>query len=286
MKYEFIRKISHEFPVSRICQVLNVSNSGYYGWIRNPKSKRELENEEILKEIKHFHVLSGERYGSPKIYHDLRDAGIKCGLNRVERLMRINNIRAKMKKKFKVTTNSKHNYPVAQNILERNFSVNEMNKVWVSDITFIDTAEGWLYLCTIMDLYSRLIVGWSMNSHMRTGLVKDAFDMAYNRRKPLESLIFHSDRGSQYASKEFTKILESKKCIVSMSRKGNCWDNACAESFFHTLKTEEVHFNFYKTRAEAKRSIFEYIEVFYNRARRHSYLGYLSPVNFELKGVA
>jgi len=286
MKYEFTKKYSDEFPVSRICQALEINKSGYYAWLAKPKCNREIENEFLVDKIKYYHQQSNGKYGSPRIYHDLKDAKIPCSLNRVTRLMKENNIQAKMKKRFKVTTISNHNHPIADNILDRNFSVEEKNSTWVSDITYISTTEGWLYLCIVMDLYSRLIVGWSMDSHMRTELVADAFTMAYTKRKPSEGLIFHSDRGSQYASKEFSKILESNECIPSMSRKGNCWDNACAESFFHSLKTEEVNFYYYKTREEAKRSIFEYIEVFYNRKRRHSTLDYMSPISFELKRVA
>ncbi len=286
MKYNFIKKYRNQFSVSRICQVLKVSKSGYYRWLEKPQSDREKENEYLLEMIKHFHKQSGERYGSPRIYEDIKEGGISCGLNRVARIMKKNKIQAKMKKKFKKTTNSKHNYPIAKNILDRNFFVNEKDKAWVSDISYIHTAEGWLYICIIMDLFSRNIIGWSMDSHMKVDLVEEAFNMAYDKRQPSEGLIFHSDRGSQYASNEFTKLLISKKIIASMSRKGNCWDNACAESFFHSLKTEEVYFNYYNSRAEAKRNIFEYIEVFYNRKRRHSYLGYMSPVNFELKRVA
>ena len=286
MKYEFTKEISNQFPISRICKTLKISKSGYYAWFKNPKSKRDLKNECLLKKIKEFHNISRKRYGSPRIYKDLKDAGIACSLNRTARLMKKNNIEAKMKKKFKITTNSKHNYPIAENILDRNFSVKEKDRVWVSDISYIYTAEGWEYLCIIMDLFSRNIVGWSMDSRMKVDLVKNAFNMAYNKRKPKPGLIFHSDRGSQYACKEFRKLLKSKKFIASMSRKGNCWDNACAESFFHSLKTEEVYFNYYNSRAEAKRSVFEYIEVFYNRTRRHSYLGYISPENYELKKVA
>lgn len=282
MKYQFIKDNSDEFPVSRICQVLDVSKSGYYIWLKNPKSKRELDNEVLLEKIKEYYEESGKKYGSPRIYEDLKDASIICSLNRVARIMKVNNIQAKMKKKFKKTTDSNHNYPIVENILDQNFSVDQKDKVWVSDISYIDTAEGWLYLCIIMDLFSRNIVGWAMENHMRTDLVKNAFTMAYDKRKPAEGLIFHSDRGSQYASYEFKELLDSKKCIASMSRKGNCWDNACAESFFHSLKTEEVNINYYSSRARAKRSIFEYIEIFYNRKRRHSYLNYMSPVNFEL----
>jgi putative transposase len=229
MKYKFVKKYSDEFPWLRVCQILKVSKSGYYEWIKNPKSNREKENELLIEKIKYYYQQSRGKYDSPRIYQDLKDNNIQCSLNRVARLMKKNNIQARLKKRFKITTNSNHKYPVADNILDRIFSTEEKNNKRVSDITYIDTSEGWLYLCIIMDLYSRLIVGWSMDSHMRTELVTDAFTMAYTKRKPQEGLIFHSDKGVQYASKEFTKVLESNKCIASMSRKGNCWDNACAE---------------------------------------------------------
>jgi transposase InsO family protein len=285
MKYKFIKEYSEKFPVSRICHILKISKSGYYAWVKNPKSQRDKDNDLLVEKIKDYHQQSREKYGSPRIYQDLKENNIQCGLNRVARLMKINNIQAKLKKRFKITTDSNHKEPIADNVLDRNFSAKEKNKKWVSDITYINTAEGWLYLCIVMDLYSRSIVGWSMDNNMRTKLVMDAFMMAYKKRKPLGKIIFHSDRGVQYASNEFTEMLKSKNCIASMSRKGNCWDNACAESFFHTLKTEEVNFQYYKTREEAKRNIFEYIEVFYNRKRRHSTLDYMSPKNFELKKV-
>jgi transposase InsO family protein len=281
MKYDFIKTHSGEFPVSRICQTLDVSKSGYYSWVKCPRSKRSFEDEIILESIKSSHIASDKRYGSPRIHQDLIDEGITCSLNRVERLMNVNDIKAKTVKKFKATTNSAHSLPVADNILDRNFVVEEKDKVWVSDITYIWTSEGWLYLCIVMDLFSRMIIGWSMANHMRAELVGDAFNMACMRRNPGKGFIFHSDRGIQYASSYFKDLLKPWESIQSMSRKGDCWDNACAESFFHSLKTEEVYFNNYKTRAEAKKSIFKYIEVFYNRKRRHSFLSYKSPENFE-----
>jgi len=281
MKYEFIKEYSNEFPVSRMCQVMQVSKSGYYAWLKCSKSKRAIEDDFILERIMYSHKESGETYGSPRIHRNLKDEGITCGIHKIERLMHVNGICAKTVKKFKATTNSKHSYPVAENIVDRNFTVEEKEKVWVSDITYIETSEGWLYLCIIMDLFSRMIVGWSMANHMRADLVCDAFNMACMRRNPGTGIIFHSDRGVQYASTKFRDLLKSRDCIQSMSRKGNCWDNACAESFFHSLKTEEVYFHKYRTRDESKKSLFRYIEVFYNRKRRHSHLGYKSPEVFE-----
>ena len=264
---------------------MEVSKSGYYAWLKCPKSKRALEDDFILGRIIDSHDSSGGTYGSPRVYQDLKDEGINCGIHKIERLMHVNGIWAKTVKKFKATTNSGHSYPVVDNILDRNFTVEEKDKVWASDITYIETSEGWLYLCIIMDLFSRMIIGWSMANHLRAELVCDAFNMACERRNPGKGFIFHSDRGIQYASSSFRDILKPWKCIQSMSRKGNCWDNACAESFFHSLKTEEVYFHKYRTRDEAKKSIFRYIEVFYNRKRRHSHLGYKSPEVFEQLGI-
>lgn len=286
MKYNFIKKYSQEFTVKRICQVLKINRSGYYAWLNRKPSARDLENSLILKRIKYYHEFSNRIYGYRKIHEDLINEGFKCNIKRVLRLMSTNGIYSKTKKKFKITTNSKHNYPISENLLARNFKFEGKDKAWISDITYIYTGKGWLYLCVIMDLFSRSIIGWSMQNNMKTELVIDAFNMAYEKRKPDKGLIFHSDRGVQYASYKFRNLLKSKNCISSMSRKGNCWDNACAESFFRSLKTEEVYFNKYKTREDARRSIFYYIEVFYNRQRRHSFLNYLSPLNFEMEKTA
>jgi putative transposase len=286
MKYNFIQKYSQEFTVQRICQVLKINRSGYYAWLNRKPSSRDLENSLILERIKYFHKSSNRIYGYRKIHEDLINDGFKCSQKRVSRLMSANGIYSIIKRKFKETTNSKHNYPISKNLLSRNFKFEDRDKAWVSDITYIPTSKGWLYLCIVMDLFSRTIVGWSMQNNMKTELVIDAFNMAYEKRKPGKGLIFHSDRGVQYASHKFRNLLKSKKCISSMSRKGDCWDNACAESFFHSLKSEEVYLKKYKTREDAKRSIFYYIEVFYNRQRRHSFLNYLSPVNFEMGKMA
>lgn len=275
----FIRDHREEFPISLMCEVIGVSRGGYYSWLRRPESKRNIENRNLKTEIRSIHAESKRIYGSPKIYEELKDRGIRCSLKRVTRLMREDGLYAKTTKKFKATTNSRHSRPVAENILERKFNQDAPNKAWVSDITYIPTREGWLYLSTIIDLYSRSVVGWGMKERMTTQLVTDAFNMALMKRTP--PLIHHSDRGSQYASDEFQKLLREHGVQCSMSGKGNCYDNAVAESFFGTLKKELVYFEDYKTRDEAKRSIFEYIEIFYNRKRRHSALGYKSPVEFE-----
>lgn len=269
-----------------MCRVIGASRSGYYRWRRQTKGKRQKENEKILMEIRESHKNSRRAYGSPRITGDLQAKGIICGENRVARLMKINGIAGKAKKKFKATTNSKHNLPVAENLLNQNFEVEKPNTTWVSDITYIWTLEGWLYLAVILDLYSRQVVGWAMSDRLTSDFVIKALYQAIGRRKPGGECIFHSDRGVQYASADFRDAINSHGFIQSMSRKGNCYDNAVAESFFHTLKIEHVYDYRYETRAEARQSIFEYIEMFYNRQRRHSALGYRSPVSFELEAMA
>jgi transposase InsO family protein len=264
-----------------MCRILEVSRGGFYAWCNRPKSKRAQENETLIKEIIRIFKDSTEIYGAIKITNKLNQKGIHCGKNRVARLMRQNGLRSKIKRKFKATTNSRHNYPVADNLLKQNFNVQRPNQVWVGDITYIWTREGWLYLAAVLDLYSRQIVGWAMDSTMTKQLVIDALKQAVGRRRPPKGITFHSDRGSQYASHEFQKVLKQNHFIPSMSGKGNCYDNACMESFFHLLKTERTYFEKYKTRAQARQSIFQYIEVFYNRIRLHSKLGYISPCDFE-----
>jgi putative transposase len=286
MKYWFMDQHRSSHGVQKMCRVLGVSRSGYYGWKRQPQSKRQKENEKILMEIKESHKNSHRAYGSPRISEDLQANGTKCGENRVARLMRIHGIVGKAKKKFKATTNSKHNLPVAENLLNQNFVVEKPNTVWVSDITYIATLEGWLYLVVILDLFSRQVVGWAMSDRLTSGFVVKALYQAIGRRRPPSGCIFHSDRGVQYASADFRDVLKAYDFIQSMSRKGNCYDNAVSESFFHTLKTEHVYEYRYETRAMARQSIFEYIEMFYNRQRRHSALGYRSPVSFELEAMA
>ena len=286
MKYWFMDQHRSCHGVQRMCRVIEVSRSGYYRWRKQPRSKRQKENEKILMEIKDSHKNSRGTYGSPRITKDLWANGIKCSENRIARLMKINGIAGKAKKKFKATTNSKHNLPVAENLLNQNFAAEKPNTVWVSDITYIWTLEGWLYLVVILDLFSRQVVGWAMSDRMTSGFVIKALYQAIGRRRPASGCIFHSDRGVQYASADFRDVLNSHDFIQSMSRKGNCYDNAIAESFFHTLKIEHVYEYRYETRTEAIQSIFEYIEMFYNRQRRHSALGYQSPVSFELKAMA
>lgn len=235
--------------------------------------------------IRKIHDDSRKTYGSPRILIELKELGIKCSKTRLEKLMRKNGIRAKMKKKFKVTTDSKHTLPVSENLVNRDFSPTALNHLWLGDITYVWTREGWLYFAAVMEMYSRKIIGWSMAPRMSKDLVLDALEMAYKRENPGRGLIFHSDRGSQYASREYQHRLWSYGIIGSMSRKGNCWDNAPMESFFHTLKTEHIFFEEFMTRSDARESIFEWIEVFYNRQRRHSSLGYLSPECYERRAI-
>ena len=286
MKYWFMDQHRSWHGVQRMCRVIGASRSGYYRWKRQPQSKRQKDNEKILMEIKESHKNSRRAYGSPRITKDLQARGTKCGENRVARLMKIHGIAGKAKKKFKATTNSKHNLPVAENLLSQNFVAEKPNTVWASDITYIPTLEGWLYLVVILDLYSRQVVGWAMSDRLTADFVVKALYQAIGRRSPSLRCIFHSDRGVQYASADFRNVLNAYGFIQSMSRKGNCYDNAVAESFFHTLKTEHVYDYRYETRTEAIQSVFEYIEMFYNRQRRHSALGYRSPVSFELEAMA
>lgn len=260
---------------------MRVSRSGYYAWIVRPESNRSLENKSLLTRIRA--VVSEQRYviGARFVCSHLADEGIDVGRARVTRLMKENGLSPRKQKRFKVTTDSNHKLPVASNLLNRQFDVGEPDRYWVSDITYIWTHEGWLYLACILDLYSRKIVGWSMGKRMKTELVLEALKMAYWRRKPKTGLIHHSDRGVQYASDSYQKQLNEYGMICSMSRKGNCWDNAVMESFFKTLKAQCVYQQNYQTRRQAKQSVFEYIEVFYNQKRKHSSIGYLTPKQFE-----
>ena len=265
-----------------MCKILEVTRSGYHSYLKRKYGQRELENQVILELIDKIWNNSHQLYGYRKIHAELRSQGVYCNRKRVLRLMRNNNIAAKKRRKFKRTTNSNHSNYISPNLLNQNFRVNSPNKVWVGDITYISTYQGWLYLAVVLDLYSRKVVGWSMSNRMTSQLVIDALEQAIIDRRPIGGLIFHSDRGSQYASIDFRKSLKNNEIIQSMSGKGNCYDNAVAESFFHTLKTELIYWNSYKTRKEARSSIFQFIEGFYNRTRRHSFLNYLSPFNFEL----
>lgn len=264
-----------------MCRVLKVSRSGYYAWRGRPESERDMENRRLVDRIRMVHKKSRKTYGSPRVHSQLVLDGERCSRGRVARLMSANGIRARGRRKFVATTDSKHDLPVAENVLGRDFSVAEPDRVWVSDITYIPTDEGWLYLAGVVDLCSRTAVGWSMSEGLERQLVMDALKMAYLRRRPCKGLIHHSDRGSQYASADYRQLLSDYGMQMSMSRKGDCWDNAVMESFFGTLKKELVHHRRYRTREEARREIFEFIEIFYNRQRLHSSLGYLPPAEYE-----
>lgn len=265
-----------------MCQTVEISTSGYYAFKNRPNSNRQLANEALLFEIRRIYWQNKGTYGSRRIWDQLRNKEqISCSLNRVSSLMRNNGIVAIHKRKFKVTTHSKHNKPVWPNILNRNFRVEKPNAVWVTDITYIWTEEGWLYLAVMLDLYSRSVVGLAMDKTIADSLTLQALKQAIARRNPPEGLICHSDRGSQYAGNNFKALLSQHGIIGSMSKKGDCWDNAVAESFFHTLKVELASRYRFKTREEAKMRIFEYVEMYYNTKRAHSTLGYLSPFDYE-----
>ena len=286
MRFQFIRDHSSQFSVRRMCRVLKVSPSGYYAWLGRPMSRRAREDRRLVQEIKEVHQAKRGVYGSPRVHAELKSKGMHHGRKRVARLMRYNDIRAKQNKKYKATTDSKHFYPVAPNLLQRDFEASKPDQKWLADISCVPTYEGWLYLAAILDLYSKLIVGWSMSGRMTSELVLDALEMAVGRRQPEPGLIHHSDRGGQYASADYQRALRSHGMICSMSRKGDCWDNAPMESWFHTLKTElTIHENYW-TRDQAKAEIFEYIEVFYNRNRLHSALGYMTPAQYETTNYA
>ena len=281
MRYQFIQNHQDEFPVQRMCRVLGVSPSGYYAWQTRPISPRVRANEKLLVEIRSIHSRSRNTYGSPRVHAELKADGFPVGKNRVARLMRADNLQGQRKKKQPRTTNSQHSYPVAPNRLNREFEATRPNEKWLADITYIPTAEGWLYLAVVLDLFSRKIVGWAFAATLESCLVEQAFCMALQDRTVLQGLLHHSDRGSQYAGDAYQRLLIDQQVQVSMSRTGNCYDNAPMESFFSTLKCEHVHFQNYQTRPAAQTDIFASIVGFYNRQRRHSSLGYLSPDEFE-----
>jgi putative transposase len=262
MKFQFISANRRTFKVGHMCNVLKVSRNGFYAWLKRPESRHRIENRRLEQKIREIHECNKRIYGAPKIHEELKDQGETCSKNRVARIMRKAGMKSKTKKKFRATTNSRHNFPVAPNLLNQCFDVDSPNKVWVADITYIHTAEGWLYLAALMDLYSRKIVGWAMSNRITRQLALDALRMAITNRHELDGLIHHSDRGSQYASGDYQRVLKEHGITCSMSRKGNCYDNAVMENFFHLLKTEWVHHYRYLTRQQAITSIFEYIESF------------------------
>jgi putative transposase len=282
VKFAFIKANLSSFAIRAVCRVLDVSVSGYYAWLKRPVSKRARRRAALAEKIKTVHDENLNVYGSPRVYKALKAEGEAVCENTVASVMQEHQIRPKTTRKFiPCTTDSNHQQPVAENRLDRQFKAELPNQKWAVDITYIPTGEGWLYLAGVLDLCSRKIVGWSMADHMKTELVSDALTMAITRRGKHPGLLHHSDRGVQYASDAYQHLLQLNNMEPSMSRKGNCWDNACAESFWATLKKELVNHEQYATRAQARQSIFEYIEVFYNRQRLHSSLGYLSPEAFE-----
>lgn len=272
-------------PVRLMCRLLAVSPSGYYAWVARPESRRTAENRRLVAEIRVIHAESRRTYGSPRVHATLQAQGHRIGTHRVARLMRTSAIRAKTVTKWRATTDSAHPYPVVPNTLDRQFAVAAPNRVWAGDITYVWTTEGWLYLAVVLDLYSRRVIAWGMGSRLTQELATAALTMAVASRRPTGNLLHHTDRGSQYAATRYRELLVSHGLTASMSRRGNCWDNAVVESFFHTLKTEHVYHQRYRTRDEARQDIFEWIEVFYNRVRRHSTLGYCSPAEFEAKAM-
>lgn len=281
MRYRFIDAHKRVWPVNLMCGVLDVSTSGYYDWTTRLPSAQALANEALDFRIDELFVAHRQRYGAPRIADTLRDDGLQCSDNRVARRMRVKGLRAIQAKKFKVTTDSNHSKPVAPDLIEQNFSADAPNQKWTSDITYVWTDQGWLYLAVVMDLYSRAIVGWSMNRRMTQELVCNALHMALFRRGFPKGTIIHSDRGSQYCSKRYQKLIERNGLRCSMGRRATCYDNAVTESFFHTLKVELVHRERYLTRRMAQSSIFEYIETYYNRQRKHSAIGHRIPMQFE-----
>lgn len=282
MSFNFIRDHSGRWPVRLMCRVLEVSASGYYAWRSRPESARSVANRKLLIDIRRLHAEHHGRYGSPRVHAALRAEGRTVSRGRVERLMRRHGIRALAGRRFRpCTTDSRHYLPVAPNLLQQEFVAATLNRVWLADITYIATGEGWLYLAAVLDLATRKIVGWAMRDHMRTELPLAALMMAAQRQRPAEGLICHSDRGSQYASEAYGKQLVGMKAKPSMSRTACCYDNAPMESFFHTLKVELVHQRRWATHEEARRDLFAYIEGYYNRRRIHSALGYRTPEQAE-----
>lgn len=281
MKYAFIKDNERFFAITRLCDVLDVSASGYYDWLQRSPSRQENERKELLAHITRIHHEVKERYGSPRMHVELREQGHEVSKGRVERLMRAHNIKAKRSRRHKRTIEHRDAVAPVDNILNREFSTTQPNNKWVQDITFVETRQGWLYLAVVLDLYSRAIVGWSMSDKINGKLVLDALNMAIKQRNPSTSVLVHSDQGSQYTAFKYRDTLEKHGMVCSMSRKGECHDNAVAESFFHTLKEECVYDENFTTRNEARQSIFKYIEFFYNRKRRHSYLNYKAPFEYE-----
>jgi len=281
VKYEFVKEHQAEFTVKLLCDVLGISRSGYYDWLTHTPSKRDLSNQVIDAKIQEVYDANKKRYGAPRITKALKFAGISCSHTRVARRLKHLNLAAVAGKKYRVTTDSNHNNPIFDNVLKRDFIARGINEKWVGDITYIPTKEGWLYLAVVIDIYSRGVIGWAMSKRMNKQLVCDALTMALFKRKFPKGVIMHTDRGSQYCSNKYRSIIKNNKMIGSMSRVGNCWDNAIAESFFHSLKVELIKQERYISRQQARQSIFQYIEGYYNAKRIHSSIDYMPPNVFE-----
>ena len=281
MRFRFIADHRDGFPVTRLCQMLKVSPSGYYAWRQRPVSEREMANQALVNRIKTVYNDSGQTYGSPRVYRELKAAGVACSENRVARLMRLRNLRPKQVRRYKSTTKRNKAHPVVPNVLNRDFTTDRPDHKWLSDITYIPTGDGWLYLAAILDLYARRIVGWAMSDRMTSDLTLTALKQALQRRQPARGLLLHSDQGSQYTDQTYQAVLKAHRIQASMNGVGSWYDNAPMESFFGTLKSELVHHRHYRTHEEARPDLFFYIEAFYNRRRRHSSLDYLSPEAYE-----
>jgi putative transposase len=286
MKFRLVEDQRETFPVRVMCRVLGVSPAGYYAWRARPESPRKAANRALLAEIRRVHMAHRRRYGAPRVHAALRSEGLTASRGRVERLMHQHGIRAMTPRRFRVcTTDSQHDLPIAPNRLEQKFVASRPNQVWLADMTYVPTEEGWLYLAVVLDLFSRKIVGWAMRDHMQVELTIAALTMAIQRQNPPSGLLHHSDRGSQYAAADYRKVLRKADMVQSMSRKGNCWDNAPMESCFGSMKIDLVHEACYKTRDAARHDLFAYIEGYYNRQRLHSALGYITPEQAERRAA-
>jgi transposase InsO family protein len=286
VKFAFIHAERAKLPVRRLCDALNVSASGYYAWARRPPSRRAVADAKLVPVIKACHARSRGTYGSPRVHKDLQALGHHVSRKRVARLMHREGVSARTPRRYRATTESKHPLPVAPNVVARNFQTDGPNRVWVTDMTYVWTWEGWLFLAAIVDVFSRRVVGWAVADHLRTELALEALGMALGIRQPDQGLVHHSDRGCQYASEAYRSELAARGIVCSMSRVGDCWDNAVAESFFATLKTELIHRRPWPTKSETRTAIHDYIGAFYNPNRRHSSLGYLSPMDYERQHAA
>lgn len=282
MKFAFISEEKVAFPVAALCRLLAVSPSGFYAAQGRPRSPHAGRDDKLAEQVVKAHTASKGRYGSPRVHAELKAAGERVGRKRVARLMREKRLVARMRRRFRTTTDSKHDFPIAPNVLDRDFTASAPDRAWVTDITFLWTAQGWLYLAAILDLFSRRVVGWATSQNVDRHLALAALDTALARRRPAAGLVHHSDRGSTYASSDYRKALDARGLECSMSRKGDCWDNAVAESFFSTLKRELEGIDDFESRAGATLSIGDYIDGFYNIQRRHSAINYTSPIEFEL----